>query len=230
MLSLLDTWDYSMNGLVSVSKENIGAVRTILHGLEENKYLLRTRYQNNKGQFQYEYAIYEYPYTEIPYTVSPNTKDHTQINTNIINTKELDKIDKQFNPLVNELIDKGFINSSDLDMRKYSDLFNFLLSNYSYQKVIMSTNYTIKRWKDNKELDENGQVIEKFFRKLLLIGNDITKEGTVKEVKDYYDNNDFNKHDVKDIAKNTTKEDDLYKYVGIEKNRSYEKDDHEITL
>ena len=160
MLSLPDTWDYSMNGLVSVSKENIGAVRTILHELEENKYLLRTRYQNNKGQFQYEYVIYEYPYTEIPHTVNPNTKECTQINTNIINTKELDKIDKQFNPLVNELIDKGFINSSDLDMCKYSDLFNFLLSNYSYQQVIMSTNYIIKRWNDSKGLDENGQVIE----------------------------------------------------------------------
>ena len=45
-------------------------------------------------------------------------------------------------------------------MCKYSDLFNFLLSNYSYQQVIMSTNYIIKRWKDNKGLDENGQVIE----------------------------------------------------------------------
>ena len=95
MLSLPDTWDYSMNGLVSVSKENIGSIRTILHELEENRYLIRSRYQNNKGQFQYEYSIYEHPYTENPHTVIPNTEEYAQINTNIINTKNIDKIDKQ---------------------------------------------------------------------------------------------------------------------------------------
>jgi len=163
MLSLPDTWDYSMNGLVSVSKENIGAVRTILHELEENKYLLRTRYQNNKGQFQYEYTIYEYPYTENPYTVLPNTNNYTQINTNIINTKELDKIDKQFNSITKKLIAKNFINSDDLDAYKYDNLFNELLSKYSYKDVIMTTNYIIKMFKDNKNLDENGEKITNKF-------------------------------------------------------------------
>ena len=158
MLSLPDTWDYSMNGLVSVSKENIGAVRTILHELEENKYLIRTRYQNNKGQFQYEYAIYEYPYTENPYTVMPNTKDHTQINT-----KKLDKIDKQFNSITKELIAKNFIDSDDLDAYKYDNLFNELLSKYDYKDIIMATNYIIKKYKDNKNSDENGEkILNKF--------------------------------------------------------------------
>ena len=38
MLSLPKNWDYSMKGLVSVSKENIQAIRTMLHELEEHKY------------------------------------------------------------------------------------------------------------------------------------------------------------------------------------------------
>lgn len=37
MLSLPESCDYSMNGLVSVSKENISAIRNILQELEKNK-------------------------------------------------------------------------------------------------------------------------------------------------------------------------------------------------
>ena len=163
MLSLPDTWDYSMNGLVSVSKENIGSIRTILHELEENRYLIRSRYQNNKGQFQYEYSIYEYPYTENPHTVIPNTEEYIQINTNIINTKNIDKIDKQFNTITKELIKSNFIELTDLDIYKYDNLFDELLKKYNYKDVIISTNYVIKKLKDNKNSDENGEKITNKF-------------------------------------------------------------------
>ena len=163
MLSLPDTWDYSMNGLVSVSKENIGSIRTILHELEENRYLIRSRYQNNKGQFQYEYSIYEYPYTENPHTVTPNTEEYIQINTNIINTKNIDKIDKQFNIITKELIKMNFIELTDFDIYKYDNLFDELLKKYNYKDVIIATNYVIKRLKDNKNLDENEKKITNKF-------------------------------------------------------------------
>ena len=163
MLSLPDTWDYSMNGLVSISKENIGSIRTILHELEENRYLIRSRYQNNKGQFQYEYSIYEYPYTENPHTVTPNTEEYIQINTNIINTKNIDKIDKQFNIITKELIKMNFIELTDFDIYKYDNLFDELLKKYNYKDVIIATNYVIKRLKDNKNLDENEKKITNKF-------------------------------------------------------------------
>ena len=51
MLSLPEDWDYSMNGLESISKESIKAIRNILQELEENKYLIRTRMQDNEGKF-----------------------------------------------------------------------------------------------------------------------------------------------------------------------------------
>ena len=163
MLSLPDTWDYSMNGLVSISKENIGSIRTILHELEENRYLIRSRYQNNKGQFQYEYSIYEYPYTENPHTVTPNTEEYIQINTNIINTKNIDKIDKQFNIITKELTKMNFIELTDFDIYKYDNLFDELLKKYDYKDVIIATNYVIKRLKDNKNLDENEKKITNKF-------------------------------------------------------------------
>ena len=80
--------------------------------------------------------------------------------------------------------------------------------------------------------------IKHFFRELLQIGNEKTKNLTTSEIKDYYDNNDFNSEDIYDIAKETTKEDELFDYVGIPSylktnEKSYDekdKDDFDISL
>lgn len=59
------------------------------------------------------------------------------------------------------------------------------------------------------------EAIKHFFRQLLQIGNDKTKEATTSEIKDFYDNQDFDMYDVKDISKGTTKEDELFDYAGV---------------
>ena len=60
------------------------------------------------------------------------------------------------------------------------------------------------------------RTIKEFFRKMLQLGNDKTKEATTSEIKDYYDNEDFDKDDIYDIAKNTDKEDELFDYADID--------------
>lgn len=57
--------------------------------------------------------------------------------------------------------------------------------------------------------------IKHFFRELLQIGNEPTKQATTTEIKDYYDNKDFDSNDVYNISKGTTKEDELFDYVGV---------------
>lgn len=81
------------------------------------------------------------------------------------------------------------------------------------------------------------EAIKHFFRELLQIGNETTKEVTTNEIKDYYDNQDFDMYDVKDISKGTTKEDELFDYAGVpsylktsKKSYEKEKDDFEISL
>lgn len=98
MLSLPEEWDYSMNGLVAISKENLTAVRNTLQELEELGYLIRERKQNEKGQYDYEYHIYETPNTETPqlekpyagnlYTDNPHTDEPIQSITNKLNTNK----------------------------------------------------------------------------------------------------------------------------------------------
>ena len=99
MLSLPSNWDYSVNGLVAIVKENKAAVQTALKELEEHKYLKRTRVQDETGRFDYIYDIYEKPYdklpctenrcTDIQFTEVQCTENQPQINTNKQNTKEL---------------------------------------------------------------------------------------------------------------------------------------------
>ena len=57
------------------------------------------------------------------------------------------------------------------------------------------------------------EAIKHYFRKLLQIGNEPTKEATTTEIKDYYDNNDFDMNDVVRISRGTAKEDELFDYV-----------------
>lgn len=105
MLSLPDDWDYSLNGLVSVSKESKKAIRSILNELKENGYLVMEQTRAKKGQYKYNYIIYEvpqeiekpkdYPDTQKGDTVEGDSEKDTQINTNKQNTKkQIDKIDK----------------------------------------------------------------------------------------------------------------------------------------
>ena len=62
----------------------------------------------------------------------------------------------------------------------------------------------------------------------LLFGNDKVKQATTREIKDYYDNKDFTKKDVIDMAKDTTKEDELFSYVDYKKQKN--KDEFELSL
>ena len=92
MLSLPSNWDYSVNGLIAIVKENKAAVQTALKELEEHKYLKRTRVQDETGRFDYIYDIYEKPYDKLPCTENrftdiqctevQCTENQPQINTN----------------------------------------------------------------------------------------------------------------------------------------------------
>lgn len=100
-----------------------------------------------------------------------------------------------------------------------------------------------KLTKDNTKLKTRLETILKtikeFFRKLLQIGNELTKETTTSEIKDYYDTKEFNSKDVFDISKGTDIEDELFDYADIpsyyktKKNSYYQEkvnDDYEISL
>ena len=114
MLSLPEDWDYSIEGLASLNKEGVKAIRSTLQELEDRGYLIRTRVNDEKGHFAYVYDIFEKPQTEdLPYypqghavqghAVQGHTLKDRQLNTKELNTKDIKKERKSSS--YNEIID-----------------------------------------------------------------------------------------------------------------------------
>lgn len=133
MLSLPDDWDYSINGLATLSKDGKDSVISGLKELEKFGYLKRTRITNELGHFKgYDYDIYEMPqnfspYSENPHTDCPHKENQRQLNTKQIKDlpNKIDKIDKRATPnyLTQMLIDNNYINESEV----FIDMYNYLL-------------------------------------------------------------------------------------------------------
>lgn len=102
MLSLPEDWDYSVNGLVSICKEDVRAVKSALAELKEQGYLVVTKlYPNDeRKRIEYVYDIFERPQEarsqEVQNVAVENVplqnvelQNDTQLNTKELNTKEL---------------------------------------------------------------------------------------------------------------------------------------------
>lgn len=132
MLSLPSNWDYSVNGLVAIVKENKAAVQTALKELEEHKYLKRTRVQDETGRFDYIYDIYEKPYDKLPWTENQCTdiqctevqctENQPQINTNKQNTNKQNTKELNTNKYKEKNIKKESVNSVIAEYTENKDL------------------------------------------------------------------------------------------------------------
>ena len=102
MLSLPPQWDFSIGGLVAICKESHTSIRSAIKELEENRYLIRERKNNEKGYFVYEYTLFEtqQPHVEKQHMDKKDAdKQHTakrrQINKDVVKkdkTKEIESV------------------------------------------------------------------------------------------------------------------------------------------
>ena len=99
MLSLPDTWDYSVSGLVKLSKDGKDSVMTALAELEKFGYLTREQMTNEKGQFSgVAYNIFEEPQPKTAVSAKTNAvkeksakqdaENPAQLNTNPLITND----------------------------------------------------------------------------------------------------------------------------------------------
>ncbi len=187
MLSLPEDWDYSLNGLVAVSKESKKAIRGIINELREHGYLVTEQTRGEKGYYKYNYIIYEEPHiveieknnpdTQKGYADEGNTEKDTQINTKEINTKEqIDKIDKTINDdeeqnsssfsleghhaITKDLVIRKYLEKDDTELYKYDKFFKRILQEQDYVDVISMTHYIISRVVSRRFLDEYDNKIE----------------------------------------------------------------------
>ena len=94
-----------------------------------------------------------------------------------------------------------------------------------------------KLTKENDDIKSRLNAILETIKAFFRIGNEIVKNITTSEIKDYFNVKEFDSNDIYDISKGTTKEDELFDYANIPdyyktRKDSYEKekDDFEMRM
>ena len=146
MLSLPDDWDYSLNGLVAITKDGLDSVRSALNELKDHDYVEILKLRTDKGTFKYNYLVFENPADkdlklknkpdmENPYLDEPNMVNQGQYNIKEYNINNLkDKEDKEdktkikHKSLINELISLDYIKDDDEQIPLYDSLFNKMVN------------------------------------------------------------------------------------------------------
>ena len=111
MLSLPESWDYTLHGLARINKESIDAIRTAIWELEGAGYITRHQGRDARGKLtpivysiyeqpQLENPILENPTTDNPMLENPMTDNPTSENPTQLN-KELSKTDLSSNQEIN---------------------------------------------------------------------------------------------------------------------------------
>lgn len=134
MLSLPESWDYSIKGLVAICKENETAIKSTLNELKENGYLKVTKLypsQTKSGRYEYIYDIYEMPKQDsqkqgiekqgvenigVEFLGVENiglNKDTNKLNTKELNTNKENKV-RFKKPTIEEL--EKYINENNLNV------------------------------------------------------------------------------------------------------------------
>lgn len=172
MLSLPEDWDYSINGLVAINKENEGAIKGALDELKNYNYLIITKKMPNEtesGRIEYVYDIYEKPKqegkkqgVENQGVVFQGVENQGQYNTNnkITNNKNIKyNIYGEFENV--KLTDEEYKKIEDKKLLSYIEDLSLYLKNHPRKKY--ASHYaTILTWY-RKENKNNGQnILENF--------------------------------------------------------------------
>ena len=145
ILSLPDSWDLTVNGLVEIVKESKNTVYSVLKELNKFGYVERNRVTNLTGKVvKWELLVYEQPHTKKPQLKKPDVENCTQISKdNKINTN-LNKI-----YWIDEIQDLNYPKEMKEDFIEYwSEESNTGKTRQSMQKT-WNTERRLKTWSKN---------------------------------------------------------------------------------
>ena len=104
MLSLPETWDYTLSGLARISLEGKDAIRAAVVELEKAGYIQRGQTTDKAGKFSgNEYIIREYPTAQTPSLEEPSSENPTTASTQTESTSPV--FPTQINIKENKLTD-----------------------------------------------------------------------------------------------------------------------------
>ena len=175
MLSLKDDWNYSINGLVAISKESKKAVQNSIKELELAGYVRRTKMQDAKGKFYYKYEVFMTPRKK---EVSPQppfgctdkgcTEKAPQLNTNKLNTnkyickKETPEEEapktkiKSYEEIIKEQVEHPEVKEALIEFTKMRMIKKNALTNHALELCIKKLRRLSQDPLEQKEIIENS--------------------------------------------------------------------------
>lgn len=187
MLSLPDDWNYSIKGLVTLNKDGRDSIIAALKELEKEKYVIRRRLRNKKGQVTTtEYIISETPITDFPTQGNPMQanpiqgepiqENPTLSNTNQSNTygiKYLSINHSSNSKTENSNVESYVENFHNVvkQVKEQIDYMKFIYQNKNTDKLDEIVNIIAEIYISNKDRKINGctvpySVIQNVFSKL----------------------------------------------------------------
>ena len=102
MLSLPESWDYTLKGLTSLFSDGIDSIRQGINELEKHGYIVRERKRDSRGRLGgMEYVIYETPHKPVENSIDsayPKSQDPTTENpTQDSSAEEMPTVYKELN-------------------------------------------------------------------------------------------------------------------------------------
>ena len=102
MLSLPESWDYTLKGLTSLFSDGIDSIRQGINELEKHWYIVRERKRDSRGRLGgMEYVIYETPHKPVENSIDsayPKSQDPTTENpTQDSSAEEMPTVYKELN-------------------------------------------------------------------------------------------------------------------------------------
>lgn len=187
MLSLPNSWDYSINGLVAILKENKTAVQSTLKELEELNYLRRTKIKDEKGQFDYIYDIYEKPFADNPQQEKPRTEN---LCTGVLCTENVPQLNTNKEITKKENTNKLITNNKE-PKHAFGEYGRVKLTNSEYNKLVADYGED----KVNEQIELLDEYVESNNNKNKYSNFNLVLRKSIRE-------NWFNKNEVKNNGNN----------------------------
>lgn len=225
MLSLPDSWDYSIAGLCAICKENQTAVKSTLKELKKFGYLVITKNMPDKtesGRIEYTYNIYEKPQIQseedqdveeqekekqgienLPLENLP-TENQLQLNTNSLTTKKSTTKESNMKDIYIAIVDR-LNKKAGVSYRSSSKATQSHINARFDQGFTIEDFYTVI---DKKCAQWRGTSMEKYLRPETLFGNKF--EGYLNEP-DFKDEPRYrNEHGTGNVFLDLANDEDLF--------------------
>ena len=142
MLSLPESWDYSIKGLISLCKENESAIHSTLKELKEFGYLIVDKLmpdETNSGRIEYVYNIFEIPHQNTETRGEKQVLENLGVESLGVDTNIYTTNNNNINNINNKILNNKILNNINYSARGENDTLDCNTENNKRNRFIPPT-------------------------------------------------------------------------------------------